>query len=104
MQNTKLTLIPARIALQVMQDLGNEHVHAYCLGEVDVLLDSDETAYVTPCNRLSMTDEVVRLIADYLRPMGIKWMRGWGDGGRQGRVITCNGLVYNEPWLEVLHE
>ena len=85
---------------QSVHDEHGEH-HPFCAGQVTVQKDSDETAWVEPCNRLAMTDEVIQLIADILRPHGIAWMRGWGDGGRQGRVITANGPINCEPWSEI---
>lgn len=38
-----------------------------------------------------MTEEVIELLAAQLRPMGVKWMRGWHDGHWKGRVITKHG-------------
>ncbi len=88
-----------RLTLAFFRDLPSGST--ICAGEAEVVLDSDDTAWVKPCQRLSMTDEVIGLIAGHLRPLGIKWMRGWGDGGRMGRVITANGPVSCEPWSEV---
>jgi hypothetical protein len=65
--------------------------HPYCAGEVLVTLDSDETAWVEPCSRLVMTEEIVDRLADRLRPYGVRWMRGWHDGRWRGRVITAHG-------------
>jgi hypothetical protein len=64
-----------------------------CTGEVEVTLDSDETAWVEPCHRLIMTEQVVQHIADKLRPLGVKWMRGWHDGHYVGRVIVEHSAV-----------
>ena len=63
-----------------------------CVGEIEITIDSDETAWVEPCSRLTMTDEVVHAVAEVLRPMGIKWMRGWKDGRYVGRVIKEFGI------------
>jgi hypothetical protein len=65
--------------------------HPYCAGEVLVTLDSDETAWIEPCSRLVMTEEIVDRLADRLRPYGVRWMRGWHDGRWRGRVITAHG-------------
>lgn len=64
-----------------------------CTGEVDVTLDSEETAWIEPCHRLIMTEEVIQHIADRLRPMGVKWMRGWRDGHYVGRIIVEHSTV-----------
>jgi hypothetical protein len=63
-----------------------------CVGEIEVTLDSEETAWVEPCSRLTMTEEVVQAVADILRPMGVKWMRGWKDGRYVGRVIKEDSI------------
>lgn len=98
----KTYLAPTRMTLSIFSKSENEvQPWDFCEGEVEIHFDSDDTAWVTPCSRLSMTEEVINLIANELRPRGIKWMRGWGDGGRQGRVITANGPIVCEPWSEV---
>jgi hypothetical protein len=35
----------------------------------------------------------VQRIADKLRPLGVKWMRGWHDGHYVGRVIVDHSAV-----------
>jgi hypothetical protein len=77
------------VVLHVIEE--EEDSHPHCLGELRVLLDSDETAWVEPCGRLVMTEEVVERLADHLRPLGVRWMRGWHDGAWKGRVITTHG-------------
>ena len=96
----KKKLLPLRTTLAVYDESSHGH-WGFCEGEVEINFDSEDTVWVTPCNRLFMDEEVIQLIADYLRPMGIAWMRGWGNGGREGRVITANGPVNCEPWSEV---
>ena len=65
--------------------------HPFCLGEIRVQLDSEDTAWVEPCARLEMTEQIVELLADHLRPLGVRWMRGWHDGNWKGRIITTHG-------------
>jgi hypothetical protein len=93
-------LLPIRTTYAVFTE-SHHHTWGFCDGEVEVHFDSEDTAWVTPCNRLAMTEDVIQMLADELRPRGVKWMRGWGDGGRQGRVITANGPITCEPWSEV---
>jgi hypothetical protein len=47
--------------------------------------DSDETAFVTPCNRIEMSDEVEAVLIEKLAPLGVKWMRWWVNGHIVGR-------------------
>lgn len=82
-------------------DEAAHHSWAHCIGEVTVRLDDVDIAWVEPCHRLHMNEEVIDAIAQKLRPLGVKWMRGWGNGGREGRVLTANGPVSCEPWSEV---
>ena len=77
------------LVLHVVREEADSYPH--CLGEIRVTLDSDETAWVEPCARLEMTEEVVSLLADRLRHEGVRWMRGWHDPGWKGRVITTHG-------------
>ena len=54
-------------------------------GEVRVDIDSAETAFVTPCNRIEMTEEVQQLIREKIEPLGVVYMRWWVDGRLVGR-------------------
>ncbi len=78
------------MTLHVIEEEADSHPH--CIGELRVLLDSDETAWVEPCARLEMTEAVVEHLADRLRPLGVRWMRGWHDGHWKGRIITAHGV------------
>ena len=77
------------MTLHVMHEEADSH--PYCLGEVRVVMDSDETAWVEPCQRLIVTEQIIDRLADILRPYGIKWIRGWHDGPWRGRVIERHG-------------
>ena len=77
------------LTLHVMSEEPDSH--PYCLGELHCTLDSEDTAWVEPCQRLIVTEEIVDRLADKLRPYGIRWMRGWHDGPWRGRVITAHG-------------
>jgi hypothetical protein len=90
-----LELLPLRQELAVATRLPSGRAHI--LGNVEILFDSDETAWITPTQRLVLTEELLTLLAAHLRSHGIKWMRGWGEGGRQGRVITANGPMVTIP-------
>jgi hypothetical protein len=79
------------MVLHVVEE--SDHGFPICTGEVEVTLDSDETAWIEPCQRLVMTEEVIQSIADKLRPLGIKWMRGWRDGHYVGRVIVEHSAI-----------
>jgi len=96
----KRKLLPIKITFAVF-DEARHGDWGFCEGELEVLIDSNDTAWVTPCDRLHIDEEIINLVADELRPMGITWMRGWGNGGREGRVLTANGPVNCEPWSEV---
>ena len=54
-------------------------------GEIRCDLDSDETAFILPCNRIEMTNEVCDLIREKLEPLGIRYMRWWNNGRLEGR-------------------
>jgi len=56
-------------------------------GEIRCDLDSDETAFVLPCNRIEMTDAVCELLREKLEPLGVKYMRWWNDGHLVGRTF-----------------
>ena len=84
-----VTLDVYHVVLHVMEEEADSHPH--CLGELHCTLDSEDTAWVEPCSRLVVTEEIVDRLADHLRPLGIRWMRGWHDGGWKGRVITRHG-------------
>jgi len=77
------------ITLHVMHEEADSH--PFCMGELRVTMDSDETAWVEPCQRLIVTEEIIDRLADTLRPYGIKWIRGWHDGPWKGRVIERHG-------------
>jgi hypothetical protein len=95
----KLEIFPIGMRYAVAQRLPSGR--KYVMGEVEICLDSDETAWVTPTRHISMTEPLLDALADHLRHLGVKWMRGWGDGGRQGRVLTANGPVVNLPYTDV---
>jgi len=61
--------------------LGNYH------GEIRVDIDSEDTAFVTPCNKIEMNESVQQLLITKLKPLGIKWMRWWRDGHIIGRTF-----------------
>ena len=84
-----LHLDPYQITLHVLREEPDSH--PYCLGELRVTIDSEDTAWVEPCSRLVVTEEIIDRLADHLRPHGIKWMRGWHDGPWRGRVIERHG-------------
>jgi hypothetical protein len=94
-----IELYPISLRYAAAQRLasGAKHVH----GEIEVCFDSDETAWVTPTRHVSMTSNLIEKLADQLRPLGIRWIRGWGDGGRQGRVLTANGPVVVLPPTDI---
>ena len=77
------------LTLHVMSE--EQDSHPFCLGELHCTLDSEDTAWVEPCQRLVVTEEIVDRLADRLRPYGVRWMRGWHDGPWRGRVITAHG-------------
>jgi hypothetical protein len=64
---------------------GDELTYGSYLGEIRVDFDSDETAFVTPCNRIEMSDEVEAVLIEKLSPLGVKWMRWWVNGHIVGR-------------------
>jgi hypothetical protein len=64
---------------------GDELTYGSYLGEIRVDFDSDETAFVTPCNRIEMSDEVEAVLIEKLAPLGVKWMRWWVNGHIVGR-------------------
>ena len=70
----------------------SEHVFATYKGEIRVDIDSDETAFITPCHRVEMTEEVQALLIDRLEPLGIKYMRWWRDGHLIGRTFNMEVL------------
>lgn len=82
----RVSLDVFKLTLHVVED--TDTGFPICTGEVEITLDSDETAWVQPCSRLTMTEDIVQSIADKLRPLGVKWMRGWHDGHHVGRVIN----------------
>lgn len=85
----RIEIVPYEIILHVMED--SPSGHGFCAGEVHITIDGDDTAWVEPCSRLTMTEEVVSQVADFLRPFGIAWIRGWHDGRFVGRVISEDG-------------
>lgn len=56
-------------------------------GEIRVDIDSEDTAFITPCNRITMTDHVQDLLIEKLSPLGVKYMRWWVDGRLIGRAF-----------------
>lgn len=54
-------------------------------GEIRADLDSDETAFILPCNRIQMTEDIQQLLREKLEPLGVKYMRWWVDGRLVGR-------------------
>lgn len=64
---------------------GDELTYGSYLGEIRVDLDSEDTAFITPCNRIEMTEEIENLLGERLTPLGIKWIRWWVNGRLVGR-------------------
>lgn len=95
-----LRLLESAITFSVF-DESDHHTWGHCIGEISVHFDDVDVAWVRTCDRLRMTEEVIQHLAGKLRPLGVKWMRGWGDGGREGRVLTANGPITCEPWSEI---
>jgi hypothetical protein len=79
-----LKLFPNKIIFGVYSD---RHKYGLMEGEVEIIFDSDETAWVKPCHHLIITEEIIDLIEKELKPMGIVWIRGWQSGNMQGRYI-----------------
>lgn len=95
MSHAALELVPARATYLVFAD--GEKGWGHCLGEVECVWDSDETVWVTPCSRLAMTEPVIAALGRLLAAQGARWMRGWGDGGHQGRTLVADGPMSHEP-------
>lgn len=55
-------------------------------GEIRVDIDGEDTAFVTPCNRIEMTEHVQGLLIEKLEPLGVRYMRWWVDGHLIGRT------------------
>jgi hypothetical protein len=56
-------------------------------GEIRADIDSDETAFILPCNRIQMTEDVQQLLIEKLAPLGVRYMRWWVDGRLVGRTF-----------------
>lgn len=56
-------------------------------GEIRAELDSRETAFITPCHRVEMTERVQQLLIEKLSPYGVRYMRWWRDGHLVGRTF-----------------
>jgi hypothetical protein len=56
-------------------------------GEIRADIDSDETAFILPCNRIQMTEDVQALLIEKLAPLGVRYMRWWVDGRLVGRTF-----------------
>jgi hypothetical protein len=61
-------------------------------GEIRVDIDSEETAFITPCNRIQMDEHIQELLVAKLEPIGVRYMRWWVNG----RLI---GRTFGEPTL-----
>lgn len=55
-------------------------------GEIRVDIDSEDTAFVTPCNRVEMSEHVQKLLIAKLEPLGVVYMRWWVNGRIVGRT------------------
>jgi hypothetical protein len=66
---------------------GGEVTFGSYRGEIRCDIDSEDTAFVTPCNRITMTEDVQRLLIEKLAPLGVKYMRWWVDGRLVGRTF-----------------
>ena len=84
-------LLPYQMVLHVMEESRNSY--GFCAGELHITLDSHDTAWVEPCSRLIMTEDIVKKLGDFLRPFGVTWMRGWHDGNYVGRTISADGNI-----------
>ncbi len=58
-------------------------------GEIRADIDSEETAFITPCNRIQMNDHICNLLREKLEPLGVKWIRWWVDGRLVGRSFEA---------------
>lgn len=85
----RMEIVPYEMTLHVMED--SPSGHGFCAGELHITIDGSDTAWVEPCSRLEMTEPVVEHLANFLRPFGVAWMRGWHDGHFVGRVISEDG-------------
>jgi hypothetical protein len=84
-----LKLFPNKIIFGVFSEKHGKD-YGFMEGEIEVIFDSDETAWVKPCHRLIITEEHIDLLVKELEPLGIKWIRGWQSGNMQGRTIGGN--------------
>lgn len=81
-----MRLEPTALIFALMDETGHSSLSGY-RGEIRVDIDSDETAFVLPCNKVEMTETVQQLLITKLRPLGIKWMRWWNNGHLIGRTF-----------------
>jgi hypothetical protein len=56
-------------------------------GEVRCDIDSEDTAFILPCNRIEMTEDVQQLLIEKLAPLGVRYMRWWVNGRLVGRTF-----------------
>jgi hypothetical protein len=66
---------------------GDELTYGSYLGEIRVDIDSEDTAFILPCNRIQMTEDVQALLIEKLAPLGVRYMRWWVDGRLVGRTF-----------------
>ena len=82
-------LFPNKIIFGVFSEKHGKD-YGFMEGEVEIDFDSDETAWVKPCHRLILTEEILDLVEKELKPLGVVWIRGWQSGNMQGRYIGDN--------------
>ena len=66
---------------------GGEATFGTYRGEIRCDLDSEETAFILPCNRIEMNETVQQLLIEKLAPLGVRYMRWWVDGRLVGRTF-----------------
>ncbi len=80
----KFNLLPNKITYGIYRMGMNT---GFMEGEIEVIFDSHDTAWIHHCSRVHMTEDIIDLLAEKLKPMGIVWIRGWKGGTTQGRYI-----------------
>lgn len=65
---------------------GHYGMHTY-RGEIRADIDSEDTAFITPCHRVQMSEWVQGLLIEKLEPLGVRYMRWWVDGRLVGRTF-----------------
>lgn len=91
-----LKLSPNKITFGIYREGKNT---GFMEGEIEVIFDSHDTAWIHHCSRVTITEEIIDLLADKLAPLGIVWIRGWKKGPSQGRYIgdLANGYKSRAP-------